>query len=568
MKRSLATRVLVVGGGPVGLVLAISLARQGIDVIVAEVRSRSEAPSAKCNHVSARSMEIFRRFGLASAVRAIGLPADFPNDVAYRTTTTGIELARIPIPGRRDRYTDTSGPDGWWPTPEPPHRVNQIFLEPLLAARAAAMENLRFIDRLQVLDCVQDECGVRATALALETGESVEITCEYAVGCDGAKSLLRKQIGATFTGVDFLGRTQSTFIRAPDLLERLKHAPAWATFSVNPRRCGNVYAIDGTERWLVHNYLLRDEENFDAVDRDTALRQILGVGPDFQYQVLAQEDWIARRLIADRFRDRRIFICGDAAHIWVPMAGYGMNAGVADAENLAWLLSAFLSGWASAAILDAYQAERKPITEQASRFAMEHALALQQQREAVPDCIEDEGSVGDALRAAIGQRLYALNVQQYCCAGLNFGYFYADSPIVAYDGEPAPAYTMASFTPASIPGCRTPHLWLEDGRSLYDVTDSMAYSLLRFDPAVDAHPLFAAACLRGVPLRLVDVAAADAKSLYRHALVISRPDQHVAWRGNTAPADPLALIDLLRGVHKAPACLAATSMTTTALHDS
>ena len=372
------------------------------------------------------------------------------------------------------------------------------------------------------------------------------------VGCDGAKSVLRKKIGATFAGVDFLGRTQSTFIRAPDLLKRLKHAPAWATFSVNPRRCGNVYAIDGTERWLVHNYLLRAEEDFDAVDRDSAIRQILGVGLDFQYETLAKEDWIARRLIADRFRDRRIFICGDAAHIWVPMAGYGMNAGIADAENLAWLLGAHLSGWASGAILDAYEAERQPITEQASRFAMEHALALQRQRESVPDAIEDEGSAGATLREETGRALYALNVQQYCCAGLNFGYFYADSPIVAYDGERAPAYTMASFTPSTVPGCRTPHLWLDDGRSLYDVTDNAAYSLLRFDPAVDPHPLLAAAHLRGVPLRLVNVDACGARAIYRHALVVSRPDQHVAWRGNAAPADPLSLIDLLRGVRPAP----------------
>ncbi|MEO7007962.1 MAG: FAD-dependent oxidoreductase, partial [Caldimonas sp.] len=112
-------QVLIVGAGPVGLVLAIDLAQRGIDVLVVETRRRGEAPSVKCNHVAARSMEIFRQLGFVQQVRNAGLPADYPNDVAYRITTTGAELSRIPIPCRRDRYTATGGPDTGWPTPEP-----------------------------------------------------------------------------------------------------------------------------------------------------------------------------------------------------------------------------------------------------------------------------------------------------------------------------------------------------------------------------------------------------------------------------------------------------------------
>jgi len=549
MTRSLVTPVLVVGGGPVGLVLAMCLARHGVEVLVAEMRHRGEPPSVKCNHVSARSMEIFRQLGVAARVRDSGLPAAHCHDVAYRTTTTGVELARIMIPCRRDRFSDTHGPDGHWPTPEPPHRINQLYLEPVLASCAQAMPKLRIANRLQVLDVAQDDHGVTAEARDLGTGERVQIRCQFLIGCDGGSSLVRKKIGATLSGTDFIGRTQSTFIRAPDLLKWLKHPPAWATFSVNPRRCGNVYAIDGVERWLVHNYLRHDEADFDAVDRDRAIRQILGVGSEFRYEVLGQEDWIARRLLADRFRNRRIFICGDAAHIWVPMAGYGMNAGIADAENLAWLLAAHLHGWAPEGILDAYERERLPITEQVSRFAMDHALALQRQREAVPPDIEAETPQGEAARAAAGRALYELNVQQYCCAGLNFGYHYDDSPLIAYDAERAPAYTMASYTPSSVPGCRTPHVWLRDGRSLYDAlaAESPTYSLLRFDPRVDVAPLLDAAHRRRMPLALLDVDVPDAAALYGHALVISRPDRHVAWRGAAAPIQPLNLIDRLRG---------------------
>src|SRR5207247_1848541 len=154
-------------------------------------------------------------------------------------------------------------------------------------------------------------------------------------------------------------------------------------------RAGALLAIDGRETWLLHNYLLPDELDADHVDRDACLRRLLGVGAEFQYTLLAKEDWVGRRLVADRFRDRRVFICGDAAHLWVPYAGYGMNAGIADALNLSWLLGARLSGWAPASILDAYEAERQPITEQVSHFAMDHAAKMIRARGAVPVGLEE-----------------------------------------------------------------------------------------------------------------------------------------------------------------------------------
>jgi 2-polyprenyl-6-methoxyphenol hydroxylase-like FAD-dependent oxidoreductase len=540
------TEVLVVGAGPVGLTLAIDLAWRGVSVAVLELRASGEPPSVKCNHVSARSMEVFRRLGVARALRDAGLPPDYPNDVAYRTTAVGIELARIPIPCRRDRYTATGGPDTWWPTPEPPHRINQIYLEPILFDYAAAMPGLRVLNRTRLVGFTQDERGVTATAESLDGGGRIEIACDYLVGCDGARSAVRRAIGAAFHGDAVVQRVQSTYIRAPALLGRMPAGPAWATFSLNPQRSGNMYAIDGRETWLVHNYLRPEETDFEAVDRDACLRAILGVGRDFVYEVLSKEDWIGRRLVADRFRDRRVFICGDAAHIWVPMAGYGMNAGIADAANLSWMLAGVLRGWAAPALLDAHEAERLPITEQVSRHAMDHATALAKQRGAVPAEVEAPGPEGDAARDAVGRAAYALNVNQYCCGGLNFGYFYDASPIIAYDGEEAPAYGMYDFTPSTVPGCRTPHLWLRDGRSLYDATGP-GHTLLRLDPRAEVEGLVRAAEMRGVPLSVLDVDSEDAPALYPRRLVLSRPDWHVAWRGDAEPADPLALVDLIRG---------------------
>jgi 2-polyprenyl-6-methoxyphenol hydroxylase-like FAD-dependent oxidoreductase len=548
MPETIESEVLIVGAGPVGLTLAIDLAWRGVNVTVVETRAPAAPPEPKCNHVAARTMEIFRRLGIAEKVRNAGLPADYPHDISYRTTFTGQELTRIPIPCRRDRFTATDGPDCNWPTPEPPHRINQIFLEPILFEHAAAQPRIRIVNRTAVEDAVVQDSSATVGLRDLETGTVRRLGCRYLVGCDGARSIVRKAIGAELSGDAVVQRVQSTYIRAPDLIHRQHHERAWGTGSINPRRTGMVYAIDGRERWLVHNYMKPGEGDFDSVDRDACIRTILGVGADFQYDIISREDWYGRRLIADRFRNRSAFIAGDAAHIWVPYAGYGMNAGIADAMNLSWLLAAHLNGWAPASILDAYEAERWPITSQVSRFAMSHAEAEIRRRGAVPDEIEDAGSSGELARRQVGRLAYEINVQQYACAGLNFGSFYDSSPIIAYDGTEPPAYTMNSYTPSTVPGCRTPHLWCDDGASLYDAMGP-EFTLLRADSAVEVTSLEAAARHRRVPLKVLDIGR-SAHAGFDGALVLSRPDQHVAWRGDALPADPLALIDHVRGAAK------------------
>jgi len=387
---------------------------------------------------------------------------------------------------------------------------------------------------------------VTITARDLDGGADIAVHARFLVGCDGGRSMTRKSIGATLAGTPVIQRVQSTYIRAPALLGLVPGERAWSCYASNPRRSGVCFAIDGKETWLVHNHLMAHEEDFEAVDRDASIRNILGVAADFAYEILSKEDWIGRRLVADRFRDRRVFIAGDAAHLWVPYAGYGMNAGIADALNLSWHLSAHLAGWADARVLDAYEIERLPITEQVSRFAMDHAQQMIKARGAVPPRIEEPGLEGDAIRAEQGRKSYSLNVQQFCCAGLNFGYFYDRSPLVAYDDEAAPAYTMGGFTPSTVPGCRAPHFWLADGRSLYDAFGS-DYTLLRFDRSVNVAPLAWAAHQRGMPLTVLDLARESVPAEYRHALVLCRADQHVAWRGDTVPESVSALVDLLCG---------------------
>jgi hypothetical protein len=219
-----------------------------------------------------------------------------------------------------------------------------------------------------------------------------------------------------------------------------------------------------------------------------------------------------------------------------------------------------INGWGEPALLEAYEAERQPVTEQVSKQVMQIALENLDTDfvRNVPPALLGEGPESEALRAKVGQVMYDANVGQFACLGLNFGTFYDRSPIVAYDGEAAPAYGLSRYTPTTVPGCRTPHVWLDDGTSLYDAMGP-DYTLLRFDPSLDVSALQAAAGRRGVPLDLLDLSASEAGGIYRHKLVLSRPDQHVAWRGDAAPEDPTALMDLIRGA--APAQQASRTAT-------
>ena len=540
--------VVVAGAGPVGMCVAIEAAMRGHDVVVVEPRSAGEPPSAKCNTVAARTMETFRRFGVADEVRAAGLPDEYPTDVIYTTSIAGPEIVRIAQPSRAERHLG-GFPDSDWLTPEPVVRVSQIYLEPILEARMRSLPNVTVLNETTVERYEQAESGV-TTYARRDDGTEVVLASRFLAGCDGGRSTIRKAMGVDLVGDAELGRTRTTLVWTADILPLFgQRRPAWMSWIVNEQVRGNVIAINGSDLWLLHRSVPGGD--FGAVDFDASIQALLGADRPIAYEVVHHEDWVGRRLVAERFRDGNVFIAGDAAHLWVPYAGYGMNAGIADGVELAWLFAAVLDGWGPAQILDVYEAERQPITDQVSRLAMDivlqNAVALAD-RPPTPE-LADPGPVGQELRAVIGPVLRDLNVPQFAPEGLNFGYFYDTSPIITYDGATQPDYTMGEATPSTVPGCRMPHFDV-DGVPVLDRLGP-GYTLIRFDAGIDVSALVAAAADAGVPLIVVDADRPTEPPVFEHPLLLVRFDQHVGWRGHQLP-DAAALIDRLRATAPGP----------------
>jgi 2-polyprenyl-6-methoxyphenol hydroxylase-like FAD-dependent oxidoreductase len=549
---STSASIIVAGAGPVGMCAAIEAARRGIDVLVVEEKSAGNAVDAKCNTVASRTLETLRRFGIADEVRAAGLPDDYTTDVIYASSVAGPELTRIELPSRNERAAERfpkGFPDSHWRTAEPFVRVSQLYSNPIIARCMHATPGITVRYDTEVLGYTQDDSGVDVRLRASD-GTETSVRGQYLIAADGGRSAVRQAMGVRLQGDAELARMRSTLIRAPGVRKLFgERRPAWMSWIVNHKVRGVVVAIDGRDTWLLHRQLPVGARDFDSLDLHESIRELLGVDASFAYEVLHHEDWVGRRLVSAKFRDGRVFLAGDAAHLWVPFAGYGMNAGIADGVSIAWLLANVLHGWADPAMLDAYEAERQPITEQVSRHAMQSMLdtieALGQGT--APAALSSRyNPAGIAMRKVMGAKLYKLNVPQFAPEGLNFGYYYQGSPIIAYDDEPAPDYTMGSVTPSTVPGCRMPHFWLDNGESAYDQLGSV-YTLLRFNKSVEVGGLLEAAASARMPLKVVDVAQRNADPVFRHRLLIVREDQHVAWRGDRIPTDPGALVDLLCG---------------------
>ncbi|HTX08659.1 MAG TPA: FAD-dependent monooxygenase [Solirubrobacteraceae bacterium] len=540
--------VIIAGAGPVGLSLAAELSWRGVPCVVVE-RGDGSAPSPRTNVIAARSMEHFRRIGLAEELRDVGLPDDYPPDLVLRTRFCGPDLARE---GWWSRATlRASGHDeGVWPTPELPCRVNQTFFQPVLLRHVQAAPNVSVMLGCEVDRVEADDDAVRVSVKQGDRRSVLE--CSYLVGCDGAHSVVRKAIGATLEGIPELRKTVSVHFRSA-ALARLNTRPAWSYAIYNADLgFGGMFALDGRDHWLCHTGFAVGEST-DGVDPHQLIQQM--VGAEIDVEIIQVIRWTARALVANRFREGRVLLAGDAAHLWVPAAGFGMNSGIQEAMTLGWMLSATYRGWGAQALLDAYEKERRPLGEQVAAIVTEISRRSSgvKMRETLHDVLPDverSGPAGEQAREVLRDYVLKHSFPQHSPLGLNFGYRYEGSPIVIPDGTEPPPFEFGTFSPDARPGHRLPHFRRADGAPVFDSLGPDFSLLCVGDGADQAGGLVDAAERAGLPLKVVRLGETEAEAgdLYRASLVLVRPDQHVAWRGHAAPEHPDAIIDRARGV--------------------
>ncbi|WP_427913462.1 FAD-dependent oxidoreductase [Ramlibacter sp. MMS24-I3-19] len=532
------TQVLIAGGGPCGLMLANELGRRGIRCLLVD-QKQGTAFNPQANATQARTMEHFRRLGFAHEIRALGLPPDHATDIVYMTRYAGYDLARISLPTAAQAVEKIKSMSGSWSAAELPHRVSQKFVEAALRRHAEswASADVRYGWRLEQFSEVGD--GVEATVRPVGEGETVQVRAQFLVGADGPRSSVRRALGIDWEGEtgmsrDFMGgKMFAMYLRAPQFLSVLRHPKAWMYVAVNAQRRAFMASVDGVSEFACHA-ALHPGEDADGWGEAEARRIFAElVGTEVPIEVLSTGTWMAgHALVAKRFQGGRVFIGGDAAHLFTPTGGLGYNTAVEDAVNLAWKLAAVLRGQAPLALLDSYEAERKPLAIRNTAYARRFADSVGLFR-ARPE-LEEASPEGERERQLAAEYLDQHARLEFNIPGVTFGGRYDASPVIAKDGTSPPPDEPGIYVPTACPGGRPPHQWLEDGRSLYDLFGPEWTLLALGDDAPATDAFESAAAHVHLDLRVLRLRSERLRALYEAPLALIRPDQIVAWRGSSA----------------------------------
>ncbi|ALG15075.1 FAD-dependent monooxygenase [Kibdelosporangium phytohabitans] len=545
MDRWPATPVAVVGGGPIGLLLALFLDHHGVRSVVFDTEKTVPALPRGSSH-NARTMEHYRTLGLAAQVRRLGLPWEHPTDISFRTRYTGFELARDRHPSPAAALRAVATAERFDQVPEPMHRANQMYVEKLLVEHAATRPNIETRYGWEVIGLDEQADGVEVTAArrGQSTAQPRTLRAAYVVGCDGGHSFVRRHLGVAYTGPgtvtqDVLGgRTTAAHLRVRSSSRGFfGHRRAWGNWAFNADLAVNLIALDGADEF----FLLSSSVKPDTGDIELVRLVRAAAGVPAEVKVLSRRLWTAgAALVAERFGAGRLLLAGDAAHLFTPNGGFGMNTGVDDVANLSWKLAAAVQGWAGPGLLGTYESERRPIALRNTAAARELNLSLGTIER--PSNLEDDSADGAAARARTGTRLAEYSRLTVDTIGVQLGARYDQSPIVDAGSDPAPSDAFATYTPSGVPGGRAPHVWLDDahGRhsSLFDRFGT-GFTLLCLRNGHDDSTLaFAAAAkAHGIPLSTVHIADDLVRDVYGRDLVLIRPDHHVAWRGDRIPGD-------------------------------
>jgi 2-polyprenyl-6-methoxyphenol hydroxylase-like FAD-dependent oxidoreductase len=532
---TLNTQVIIVGAGPVGLTLAIDLGRRGVRCVLLE---QKEAPQflPKMERCNARTMEIYRRLGIAQKIRDAGFPREVPMDVFIVTSLVEPPLLHLPYPSVAQAQVEIAAcADGSMPL-EPYQLISQYTLEPVLKSIAETLPDIDVCYGHEFISLEQDGTWVRARIKRGTT--TTELTAQYLVGCDGGASDVRRQLGIKLHGDANLLQLRQALYRCDDLFERIpigkgRHyhvADTYSTFLI---------VQDSTRHFTLHSVVDSDDDMKAMFEKTVAM--------PVKYEMLSCAPWRQNLLLADHYGHGRVFLAGDAVHLVIPTGGLGMNSGVGDAVDLSWKLAATLKGWGGPALLASYEIERRQVGAlnlEASRHASRGRRAW---RAAYKPNIRDKTPEGAETRANLTKIADVEQRKSNEMIGAELGYRYVDSPIIFPEAGEAPETNFMIYVPTSWPGARLPHVWLADGTALHDHIDD-GYTLLCLGGVqIDNTALARAFASHAAPFTVLEIAEERPRDIYGYDLLLLRPDLHVVWRGNSLPDDPAKLAALVTG---------------------
>ncbi|RBQ15303.1 FAD-binding monooxygenase [Spongiactinospora rosea] len=523
------TDVLIIGAGPVGMALALDLTYRNVPCTVVD-SGDGRVRHPKVSTIGARSMELFRRWGVAQRIRQAGWPPDHPLDIAWVTQVGGHEIYRY------ERGTAADRPE-FLHTPEPDQVCPAHWLNPLLLEELTGRDgcDVRLLHRLDSF--TQDDNAVTAHVTDLTSGLPLTVRARYLVACDGASSQVRRACGIEAPYRYETQEFRNVLFKAPDLAGKLTAMGLRTAMVYFLLRSASLRfpmrSLDGAG---LYNLVVSGATA--SHDAGALVRETIAV--DVPVEVLSDGAWHLTQRIADRYRHGRVLLAGDAAHTLSPSGGFGMNTGIADAADLGWKLAALLSGWAGPAMLDSYDLERRPVAVRNLEAA--NANLTRTTGQVLPADLHADTAAGKQARARMADRLRNGGARrEFDAPEIHFGYRYSSPLVLGERVELTPGWR-----PGSDPGYRAAHAWLRPGTSTLDVF-GRGFTLLCFHPEAAPYGLERAFRDRGVPLSVLVCRDEKIAALYGHPYVLVRPDDHVAWRGHRPPDDPLELVDAVRG---------------------
>ncbi|MDP4593197.1 MAG: FAD-dependent oxidoreductase [Beijerinckiaceae bacterium] len=551
------TSVFITGCGPCGMMLANELGRRGISTIIADTKDNT-VYNPQANATQARSMEHYRRHGFADEIRAMGMPANFPPDIAYFTRLAGYELARFEMPRAMDAKQVIRGLSGSWSAAELPHRVSQKYVEQVLLKHARKYSSNTVHFKTRLVSFTDHGTHVDCLTEPLDGGPQTLTRAQYLVGADGARSTVRKGLGVNLSGEsgvqrEFMGgRMYAIYLRCPDYYAAMPNNRAWMNVTVNADQRAFMTSINGADEFSFH-FQLKPGQDEELITEEEAKRQVyLGWGKELPIEIMSRVSWTAGyTLVADTMRSGRVLIGGDAAHLFTPAGGMGYNTAIEDAVNMGWKLAAMVRGQGGDTLLQSYDTERRAIALRNTAYARTLADSLGG-FVATPE-LEQETPAGEAARKTAGDYYNNHARIEFNIPGFTLGARYDGSPVIVSDGTAPPPDGPNIYHPSACPGGRAPHLWLDDGRSLYDAFN-LEWTLLRMDASADTSGYEAAFAQAGIDLQVLDLPISQLRDLYEADLALIRPDQVVAWRSNGKAwrsngkgSDPQALVAAVLG---------------------